>query len=83
MTRAQIEAEVVAALVQMFELDAATVTPAARLTEDLELDSLDAVDMAARMQEMTGERVPEQALRKIRTVGDVVDQIEQSLRRRA
>ena len=82
MTRAQIEAEVVAALVQMFELDPAAVTPAARLTEDLELDSLDAVDMAARMQEMTGERVPEQALRKIRTVADVVDQIESTLRRR-
>ena len=82
MTRGQIEAEVVAALVQMFELDPTAVTPAARLTEDLELDSLDAVDMAARMQEMTGERVPEQALRKIRTVGDVVDQIESTLRRR-
>ena len=83
MTREQILARVSAALVEMFDVEAATITPSARLREDLDLDSLDAVDMAARMQEMTGERVPEQALRQIRTVGDVVDQIEQSLRRRA
>ena len=48
----------------------------ARLIEDLDLDSIDAVDMAARIQELTGKRVAEDDLVRMRTVGDVVDVIE-------
>jgi acyl carrier protein len=41
--------------------------------DDLELDSIDAIDMAVHIQEMTNVRVDEDALRKLRTVGDTVD----------
>jgi acyl carrier protein len=82
MTREQIEDQVTRTLVEMFELDAAAITPGAKLYEDLDLDSIDAIDMAVKMQEITGERFDEQTLRKIHTVGDIVDQVEAALRRR-
>ncbi len=68
--------KVSATLVEMFNLDPRIVTSEARLIEDLDLDSIDAVDMAARIQEMTGKRVAEDDLLRLRTVGDVVDVIE-------
>ncbi len=73
MTRDEILAQMTDALAEMFELDRGAVVPQARLVEDLDLDSIDAIDMAVRMQEMTGQRVPEEALREVRTVGDVVE----------
>ena len=76
MTQADIFDKVSATLVEMFNLDPRTVTSEARLVEDLDLDSIDAVDMAARIQEMTGKRVAEDDLVRLRTVGDVVDVIE-------
>lgn len=72
-TRDEILARMTDTLVEMFELDRAAVVPEARLVEDLDLDSIDAIDMAVRMQEMTGQRVPEEALREVHTVGDVVE----------
>ena len=59
-------------LVKMFEVKPETVTMEATLFEDLDLDSIDAIDMAAEIQKFTGKRLEEDDLRKLRTVGDVV-----------
>ena len=80
MTRDEIFNEVKGALVEMFRLDAATVTMDARLVEDLDLDSIDAIDMAAKVQDFTGDRLAESDLRRIRTVGDVVEVIDTMLK---
>lgn len=79
MTRADILDNVSRTLVEMFELDSKSVTMEARLVEDLDLDSIDAIDLAAKMQEFTGRRLTEDELRKIRTVADVVDFLERTL----
>lgn len=42
--------EVSALLIKLFEIDPASITPEARLYEDLELDSIDAVDMIVQLQ---------------------------------
>ena len=76
MKQTEIFDKVSATLIEMFQLDPRTVTREARLIEDLDLDSIDAVDMAARIQELTGKRVAEDDLVRMRTVGDVVDVIE-------
>lgn len=83
MTRAEILQHVTKTLVELFQVDAAKVTPEARLGEDLDLDSIDAIDMAVKVQELTGKRVEEAALRKVRTVGDVVDLVESILREKS
>lgn len=61
-----------AVLSERFGIDAADVVQDALLYEDLDLDSIDAVDLVVRLRELTGKTVPPQAFRSVRTVGDVV-----------
>ncbi len=60
-----------AVLAERFELDPADVRPEARLYEDLDLDSIDAVDLAIAVQELTGRKIRPQDFREVRTVADV------------
>ncbi len=49
--------EVSALLVKLFEIDPQDIKPEARLYEDLELDSIDAVDMIVHLQKKTGKKI--------------------------
>jgi acyl carrier protein len=60
---------------ELFELDSARVQPDARLIEDLELDSLDAFDLAVKVEEITGIAFDEEKIRELRTVDDVISAI--------
>jgi acyl carrier protein len=60
------------AMKELFDLDAARVQPGARLVEDLGLDSVDALDLVAKMEESTGQGFDDISLRKLRTVQDVI-----------
>jgi acyl carrier protein len=75
-TREQILGEVRTHMAEMFEIDASSIQETSKLQEDLDLDSIDAIDLAVKMQELTGKRVEEAQLRSVRTVGDVVDLID-------
>jgi len=55
-----------------FEIAPEAVIAAARLREDLDLDSIDAVALAARLESVTGVVLKEEKLREIRTVQDVI-----------
>ena len=66
-------------LVEQFELDPAKITPEARLNEDLDLDSIDAVDMIIKLQEMTGRKVSPEDFKGVKTVADVQRIIEKML----
>jgi acyl carrier protein len=76
MTRDEIFSRLRDLLVQKFEIDPGRITGGARLFQDLDLDSIDAIDMVVQLQEWTGRRVPEKALRAVRTVDDVVSMVE-------
>jgi acyl carrier protein len=71
-TNEQIFDQLKATMVETFELDPAKITMGAHLIDDLGLDSIDAIDLAVKLQELTGERVAEDTLKSLRTVGDVV-----------
>lgn len=79
MTRAEIYNRVVGILVKSFELDPADIKPESRLFEDLDLDSIDAVDMFVELHEVTNRRIDPQVARKIRTVEDIVNLVEGEL----
>ena len=55
-----------------FEIEPAHVVPGAQLFTDLGLDSIDAVDLAIQVQEMTGMRIKPEDFKNVRSVGDVV-----------
>jgi acyl carrier protein len=76
MTRDEIFTEVQKNLAEMFSLDVSAITENSRLRDDLDLDSIDAIDLAVRLQDLTGKRVDESRLREVRTVRDVVELIE-------
>jgi acyl carrier protein len=79
MTRAEIFEHLKKAMVELFEIPAETITLESKLKDDLDLDSIDAIDMAARLHELTGRRLEFKSLAKIETVSDVVDVVEAHL----
>ena len=60
-------------LAEMFELDRAALAPASNLYEDLDIDSIDAVDLAVKLKQMTGKRLQPEVFKTIRTIEDVVN----------
>lgn len=66
-------------LVDDFEIVPEKLTLEANLFEDLELDSIDAVDLAVKLQEFTEKKISPENFKQIRTVNDVVLAIEELL----
>ena len=60
-------------LAEMFELDKAQITIQSNLYSDLDIDSIDAVDLAVKLKQMTGKRLQPEVFKTIRTIGDVVE----------
>ncbi|MEA4838523.1 MAG: acyl carrier protein [Rhodospirillaceae bacterium] len=60
-------------LADLFELDPKGITLESRLYEDLELDSIDAVDLVVHLQKKTSKKIKPEMFKAVRTVGDVVD----------
>lgn len=75
MTRDDIEAKLREFLVELFEVSPNDISESALLSEDLDLDSIDAVDLILKLQEFTGRKVSSEQFRTVRTVGDVIDQV--------
>jgi acyl carrier protein len=57
----------------MFGLDKSKITTNANLYSDLDIDSIDAVDLAVKFKQLTGKRLQPEVFRSVRTVQDVVD----------
>lgn len=72
-TREEIYSWLANLLHEMFELDKARITPEANLYTDLDIDSIDAIDLAVKFKDLTGKRLSPQAFKSVRTVQDVVD----------
>ena len=70
-------AELVNILVEEFDLDSASITMDATLYEELDLDSIDTVDLVLRLQDLTGTKIEPETFKSVRTIKDVIDAIEQ------
>lgn len=77
--RAEILDSVSRELQDLFELPAESITADARLYEDLDLDSIDAVDLVVRLQEITRKRIRPEQFKSVATVDDIVTAVEQLL----
>ena len=63
-------------LVTMFEIDENDISLDAHLYEDMDLDSIDAVDLVVKLREYTGKKINPEDFKLVRTVKDVVDAVE-------
>ena len=73
MTKENIYPMLVDMLHEMFELDKSKITLDANLYSDLDIDSIDAVDLAVRLKDLTGKRMQPEVFKSVRTVKDVVN----------
>ncbi len=80
LNREQIFTQIQKALVELFELDAADIQLETKLYQELDLDSLDAVDLVVHLQKLTGKKIKPEEFKLVRTVKDVVDSIENLLK---
>jgi acyl carrier protein len=76
MKRDQLQAWVIDLLAEMFELDKATLSGESNLYSDLDIDSIDAVDLAVKLKQLTGKRLQPEVFKTIRTIGDVVTALD-------
>jgi len=78
-TQAQILERIQAIFHENFGIDPALVKPETRLFDELDLDSIDAVDLVIRLQEMTGQRIKPEEFKSVRTVNDVIVAVQNLL----
>ncbi|HZV65046.1 MAG TPA: acyl carrier protein [Telluria sp.] len=60
-------------LAAMFELERTSLKLESNLYADLDIDSIDAVDLAVKLKQLTGRRLAPEVFKTIRTIGDVVE----------
>lgn len=75
-TNEELFIEVRNTMADLFELDPNSIKPESLLAEDLDLDSIDAIDMIANIQKKSGKRIKPEEFQAVRTVQDVVDVVE-------
>ena len=73
MTKNELFDRIVTILHDSFEIEPARITPDARLYDDLDIDSIDAVDLIVQLKPMIGSNLRPEAFKSVRTVGDVVE----------
>ena len=61
---------------EYFEVPADQITLEARIYEDLDLDSIDAIDLIVKLQDLTGKKIAPESFREVRTIGDVVNKVD-------
>ena len=75
--RDEILVQITQVLVELFELDAEDITLEANLYEDLDIDSIDAVDLVVELKKITGKKIKPEDFKTVRTVSDIVDSVEE------
>lgn len=63
-------------MVDTLSCDLDSITPEARLAEDLDIDSLDAVELNMAIEEAMNITIPDGELMNLKTVGDIVAYLE-------
>lgn len=76
MDRQNIYSQIVDYLVTTFDVPRDLITPEADLVNQLNLDSIDAIDLMVRLQEITGRKVAPDDFKSVRTIDDVLTLVQ-------
>ncbi len=76
----QIYARILAVMEELFDINVDEVSLDSRLYEDLDIDSIDAVDLVVELKKITGKKLQPDDFKSVRTVQDVVDAVSRLLR---
>ncbi len=72
-TRKDITQKITSILENLFEVDSGSISESSLLYEDLDIDSIDAVDLIVELKSYTGRNVDPEDFKSVKTVGDLVD----------
>lgn len=75
----EIYAHVRQLLIELFEVEPARINEKAELNKDLEIDSIDAIDLILKLKDFTGRKIRPEEFKHVRTVGDVVATVQKIL----
>jgi len=67
----EVSQQIIAVIAKSKSLDPATLTPATSF-EDLNIDSLDKINLSFEIEEMFSIAIPDASLNSLRTIGDVI-----------
>jgi acyl carrier protein len=76
MTKQEIYNQLATILQDTFDIAPADIRPDARLYEDLNIDSIDAVDLLVKLKPLAGKRLQPEAFKSVRTLQDVCDALD-------
>jgi acyl carrier protein len=83
MTEQDLYARLSAILAETFDIEPERIRPEARLYEDLDIDSIDAVDLIVKLKPLVGRRLQPEAFKQVRTLQDVVNALLQLMQQQA
>ena len=66
-------------MAELFEIPPENIRPESQLYTDLDIDSIDAVDLVVKLRELTGKKVRPEDFKQVRTINDVMDAVEKML----
>ena len=78
-SRENIYKRVVEIMVELFELDPESISEDSHLYEELDIDSIDAVDLIVELKSYTGKRISPDEFKNVRTVDDIVNAVHELL----
>lgn len=80
MQRQELVEKINATLMEHFELSPEKLRPDAHIIDELQLDSLDAVDMLVHLEDKLGKKLDVEKLRDARTLNDIYNLVEETLK---
>ena len=80
-TPEEILSQIEAIFVEQFDVEPADIMLDAKLYDDLDIDSINAVDLMVALKERSGKKLDPDGFKQVRTVGDIVDAVHDLLKR--
>lgn len=72
------EEKIIKTIADTIEVDASTINKDTNLLTDLEIDSLDLMELVVNFEEIYGVEIPDKDLKTLQTVGDVVNYLSKN-----
>ena len=72
-TRAEVSKKISSTLSDLFEVDPEAISESALLYEDLDIDSIDAVDLIIELKSFTGLVIDPEDFKLVKTIEDVIN----------
>jgi acyl carrier protein len=74
-TRENLLSRIAGILEEQFDVEPDSITPESRLREDLDIDSIDAVNLMIELKSITAKKITLENFHQVKTIGDLVDAI--------